>query len=122
VAEPRAVERDYPVLSGCPIDQSADLEVLDHASIAVQQDERNAFAALDVVELDTVHLDQPASRRIVALCLSRQAMVHDSGGGKCHCRSGERQQVGGRSGGGAPNRERPRGAKQGHVGGFLLSA
>jgi hypothetical protein len=72
-----AVERDYAVLLGSNVDQTARLEILDHAAVAVQQDERLAAAALYIVQSDAIDVHEPAGRRIIALGLSGQQMIHD---------------------------------------------
>ena len=48
-----------------------EFEILDHAAIAVQQHERLACAAFDIVQTNAADFDEPAGRRIVAFGLLR---------------------------------------------------
>ena len=47
------VENDYPILPGGLVEEAARLEILNHAAVAVQQNERLALAALDIVQSDS---------------------------------------------------------------------
>ena len=67
VAIARPVEDDHPVGLGRLRDEPARLEVLDHAAVAVQQDQRLALPALDVVQPHPVDLEELAFRGIAAL-------------------------------------------------------
>ena len=56
-----------------------EFEILDHAAVAVQQDERRSRPALDVMHSGATHGQEPACRWIVPLRLPRQPMVHIGG-------------------------------------------
>ena len=62
MAIPRAVERNHAVRLGGRFDQAARREVLDHAAVAVQEDQRLSFSLLDVVQANSVDLDELARR------------------------------------------------------------
>ena len=68
-----------------------ELEVLDHAAVAVQQDERLAFATLDVVQPDTIDLEESTLGGIAALCILGKPSVdqgRDGEGGDADHRCG----------------------------------
>jgi hypothetical protein len=67
VAISRPVEDDDAILLGGLVKEPARLEVLEHASVAVQQDERFAFATLDIVQADTIDLEESSLGGIAAL-------------------------------------------------------
>src|SRR5690242_15586741 len=67
VAEARTVEHDDAVSLCQAVDNAADLELLDHRAVAMQQNQRRALAAVEVVEPDAVELDEAAMRRMLAL-------------------------------------------------------
>jgi len=67
VAEARSIENDDPIVLGGQIDQTTGFEILDHAAVAVQKDQRLARAPFDVAQPNTVHLKELTGRRIVAL-------------------------------------------------------
>ena len=58
------IEHDDPVLPGRQVDKPAGDEVLDHAAVAMQQDQRRSLATFQVMEADPVHLYEPADRGI----------------------------------------------------------
>jgi hypothetical protein len=62
------------------------LKILDHAAIAVQQHERLAWAAFDVMQTNTVHFDEPTGGRIVAFrLLGAFAIVKGRGRERADC-------------------------------------
>ena len=77
VAVPRAIEYDDPVIFGSQFDQAARNEILDHAAVAMEKNQRSARAALHVVNPDPIHLKESSSRRIVALCLFGKLPIED---------------------------------------------
>src|SRR4051812_13142032 len=77
VAKPRTIEGNDPIIFGSPCDQPAGYEVLDHAAVAMEKQQRSAGAALDVVKPDPVHLDESSGRRIVALRLFGELPIED---------------------------------------------
>jgi len=50
MSESRAVEHDHPVILGRQVNQAARLEILDHAAIAVKENQRPAIAAFHIVQ------------------------------------------------------------------------
>ena len=52
MSKSRTVEYDYPVILGREIDQAARFEILDHAAVAVERNQRPAIAALHVVQMN----------------------------------------------------------------------
>jgi hypothetical protein len=88
VAESRAVEHDDPVRLSRHIDQAAGLEILDHAAIAMEQDQWFAFATDNVVEANPIHLDELPGRRTVALSLSGKPVVDEGRDGEPNHTSG----------------------------------
>src|ERR1700728_43254 len=67
VTEARPIENDDPISSGRAADESARRKILDHACIAMQKDQRLAFALLDEVEANAFHHNKFSYRRIVTL-------------------------------------------------------
>src|ERR1700754_4232881 len=80
VAETGTVDDDDPVFLCGQIDQPAGFEILNHAAITMQKHQRFAGASFQVVQPDTVHIKEPASRRVVVLGLFRKMTVQ-----KCRC-------------------------------------
>jgi hypothetical protein len=64
VAKAWPVNRDHAVFFGGQINQPAGLEVLDHAAVAMQQDQRRSCAAVDVMESSSVHRYEPPEGRV----------------------------------------------------------
>ena len=60
-----------------------ELEVLDHAAVAVQQDERLALATLDVVQADSIDLEELSLWGIAALRILCKPSVHQGRDGEC---------------------------------------
>src|SRR5689334_22299684 len=60
----RPIEHDHAIALAGHIDDSAQLIILDHRSVAVQENERWPFAALDVVQPNTFDVEEAALRRI----------------------------------------------------------
>src|SRR5215207_6536313 len=88
MAVSRTVEHDDAECLSSHIDEAAGLEVLDHAAVAVQKDQRLAFASLDVMEAHAVNFDELAGWRILALGFLRELTVHHGGYGKRPDRDG----------------------------------
>jgi hypothetical protein len=88
MAKSRAVEHDHSVVFRRQINQSTRLEILDHAAVAVKQDQRPTVSAFHIVETDPIDVDEPPSRGIVALRLLRKLPVYDRCRGQnTRCRS-----------------------------------
>ncbi|BAL08361.1 hypothetical protein BJA01nite_47910 [Bradyrhizobium japonicum] len=75
--ESRSVEHDHPVILGCQIDQAARLEILDHAAIAVEENQRPAIAALHIVQPNPVDVDEPTPWRVITLRFIGKMPVRD---------------------------------------------
>ena len=71
-----SVERDHAVLLRGQINQTAALKVFDHASIAMQQDQRRSCPALKVVQSHTVDCDKSANWRVHAFGFLGEIAVH----------------------------------------------
>jgi hypothetical protein len=80
MTEPRAVEHNHLIVLRRQIDQAAGFEILDHAAIAVKQNQRPTLSALHVVQSYPVDLDELPLWRIIALRLPGKLPVHD---GRC---------------------------------------
>jgi hypothetical protein len=76
VAKAWTIENNDPIILGGQIDQTAGLEVLDHAAVSVQKDERFARAPFHIVEPNAVDLQKPTRRGIVVLSLFRKVAVY----------------------------------------------
>jgi hypothetical protein len=75
VAKAGTVEYDNPEVLGSEINQTAGLEILDHAAIAMQKNQRFARTALDVVKSNAAHLEEATGRRIVMLRFVRKMTI-----------------------------------------------
>jgi hypothetical protein len=90
VAEARPIERDDAVLLRGHIEEAARCEILHHAAIAVQQHERLALSALDIVQTHAVDFDEAAGRRIVAFGLiGSMAIVNRGERQRAYCGGGD---------------------------------
>src|SRR5262249_13048875 len=74
VAEARPIERDHAMPLGEPVDDAAHHEVLEPNGVPVQEHERRAAAAIDVVQTHAVHGHELADRRMRLLRLVRAAL------------------------------------------------
>jgi hypothetical protein len=77
MAEARSIENDDAIILGSQIDQTTGFEILDHAAVAVQQDQRRARAPLDIVEPDSVYFEESTSVGIVVFRITGQAAVRE---------------------------------------------
>src|SRR5690349_22597592 len=59
MSKSRAVEHDHPVVPGREINQAARLEILDHAAVAVKENQRPAIATFHIVQTNPVDVDEP---------------------------------------------------------------
>ena len=90
VAETGPVEGNHAVIAGQPVHQAAGDEVRMRHGIAMDQHDRRAFAALDVVQVNAVNVDEAAGRRVVALGPARPGFNPRGGGGRtCHSGQGD---------------------------------
>ena len=83
VAESGTIEHDHAIILGGEIDQTTRFEILDHAAIAMEQNQRPAGSPLDIVQADTVDVDEPTLWGVIALCLVGKAPI-DKRGGRHH--------------------------------------
>src|ERR1700732_4583387 len=77
MSKSRAVEHDHSVVLAPQTNRAARLEILDHAAVAVKQNQRPAIAAFHVVQTDPVNVDEPPLRGIVALRFLSKLPVYD---------------------------------------------
>ena len=81
MAKTGTVENDNPVILGSEVDQTTGVEVLDHASVAVQKNHRSARTSFDIVKPDAIYFQKPTSRRIVMFRLLREISIDQCGCG-----------------------------------------
>src|SRR3954465_7774859 len=74
--EARAVERYHSIMRSRELEHAAQVEILHHGSISMQQDDRCPFAALDVMQPHAIDVKKSAGRRIQALGGARP-VAHD---------------------------------------------
>jgi hypothetical protein len=79
MAEARPIEGYDPVFFAGHGNEAARAEVLYHTAVAVQKDERFAFAMLDVMKSHTMNIDKPSSGRVIPFCFLCQITI-DQGG------------------------------------------
>ena len=77
--KPGTIEHDYAIVPGGEIDEATRLEILDHAAIAMKQDQWPAGPAFDIVQANTVDVDETSLRRIIALRLVGKSSIDDRG-------------------------------------------
>jgi hypothetical protein len=75
-----AIKSYDAMLLGSKVDETARLEIRNHTAVAMQQNDRFPFAAVDVVEPNTVDFEKLADRRIVSLSSFRKLTVYESRG------------------------------------------
>jgi len=79
VPKARAVEDDHPVSLRSRLNEPARDEILNHAAVSMQHDERLSCPLFDIVQPNAVHLDETAQRGISALRALRKLTVHNRG-------------------------------------------
>jgi hypothetical protein len=67
VTKSGSVECDHAVFLRGQINQPAGLKVLDHAPVAMQEDQWSSRPPLNVVEANTVHRDESSEGRVTTL-------------------------------------------------------
>jgi hypothetical protein len=77
VAEAGSVKHDDSIVLGGEIDQSARLEILDHAAIAVEQHQGATGSSLHIVQANSVDLGELSLGRIVELRLLGKSPIDD---------------------------------------------
>lgn len=73
------VKHDHAILLRGKRNETAGFKILHHAAVAMQQDQRLAVAAFDVVQSDAVDVDEPPLWRIAALGCFGQTMIYERG-------------------------------------------
>jgi hypothetical protein len=73
IAKSRPVEGNDAVPLCCEREDATDLPILDRYAVTVEEDHRGALATLDVVQTNTIHLDEAAVSRMFAF---RSACAH----------------------------------------------
>src|SRR6476619_8510634 len=63
----RAIDGDDAISLGQPFEYPANLKVLHHGAVAVQQDEGRALAPLEIVEVDPLDIEEAAEGWVVPL-------------------------------------------------------
>lgn len=76
----RAIDGDDSISLGQPFEYPANLKILHHGAVTVQQDERRSFASLAVMQTDTFDIKEAAGRGVVSLRLTCASSVHESRG------------------------------------------
>ena len=70
VTEARAIDSDDSISMGQPVEYPANLKILHHGAVTVQQDEGWSFASLAVMQTDTFYIEEAAVRGVVSLRLT----------------------------------------------------
>ena len=77
-----AVERDHPIGPGRHVDQAAGFEILNHAAVPMQQDQRFSLPPLHVMQSNALHRDELASRWVRPFRTSGGEAVEERRGGQ----------------------------------------
>jgi|SRR5437763_4509474 len=80
VTEARTIDSDDSISLGQLIEYPANLKILHHGAVTVQQDEGRSFASLEVMQPDTFDIKEAADRGSVPLRLTCASSVHQSRG------------------------------------------
>ena len=70
MTEARAIHGDDTISLGQRRKYPADLKILQHGAVAVQQDERRSLASLDIMEVDPFNIEEAAGGWVFPLRLS----------------------------------------------------
>ena len=76
VTEARVIDGDDAISLGQPFEYPANLKILHHGAVTVQQDKGRSFASLEVMQTDTVDIKEAAGRGVVPLRLTCASSVH----------------------------------------------
>src|SRR3954465_15730411 len=74
--ETRAVERYHSIMRSRKLEHAAQVEILHHGSVSMQQHDRRTFTALDVMQPHAIDVNKPARGRVQALGGARP-VAHD---------------------------------------------
>src|SRR5689334_23288768 len=94
VTEARTIDGDDAISVGQPFEYSADLKILHHGAVAVQQDEGWSLTSLEIMEAEPFDIEEAAGRWVVPLrrtCTSSDHQSHSSQDGRRYSSSAERQ-------------------------------
>jgi hypothetical protein len=80
VTEARAIDGDDAVPLGQPFDYPANLKILHHGAVTVQQDKGWPLASLQVMEADSLDIEEVTGWWVVPLRLTCASSVHQSRG------------------------------------------
>jgi hypothetical protein len=80
MTEARAIDGDDAISLGQPLDYPANLKILHHGAVAVQQDKGWPLAPLEVMEADPFDIEEAADRWVLPLRQTCAASVHQSRG------------------------------------------
>jgi len=67
MTEARAIHGDDTISLGQRRKYPADLKILQHGAVAVQQDERRSLASLEIMEVDPFNIEEAAGGWVVSL-------------------------------------------------------
>src|SRR5437763_13036831 len=80
VTEARAIDGDDTVPLGQPFDYPANLKILHHGAVTVQQDKGRPLASLQVMETDPLDIEEATGGWVVPLRLTCASSGHQSRG------------------------------------------
>jgi len=69
MTEARAIHGDDTISLGQRRKYPADLKILQHGAVAVQQDERRSLASLEIMEVNPFNIEEAAGGWVFPLCL-----------------------------------------------------
>src|ERR1700730_13180428 len=67
VTKARAIDGDDAISLGQRHKYPADLKILNHGAVAVQQDERRSLASLEIMEVDSFNIEEAAGGLVFSL-------------------------------------------------------
>src|SRR5437764_14205916 len=76
MTEARAIDSNDSIPLGQPFEYPANLKILHHGAVTVQQDKGRSFASLEVMQTDTVDIKEAAGRGVVPLRLTGASSIH----------------------------------------------
>src|SRR5438045_7779001 len=80
VTEARAINSDDAISLSQPFEYSANLKILHHGAVTVQQDEGRSLASLEVMKADPFDIEEAAGGWVVPLRLTCASSHHQSRG------------------------------------------
>ena len=76
MTEARVIDGDDAISLGQPFEYPANLKILHHGAITVQQDEGPSLASLEVMQVDPFDIEKAAGGWVVLLRLTCASSVH----------------------------------------------